>query len=54
MMMMMIMHIVVGVLGMVPKVWEKRLEELENRERIGSLQTTVLLRSARIEESWRT
>ena len=39
---------VVNVPGMVPKGLEKRLEELETRGRIETIQTTVLLRPARI------
>ena len=39
---------VVGVLGIVPKVLEGELEMLEIRERIKTIQTTALLRSARI------
>ena len=39
------MPIVVGVFGTVPKLLERRLEELEIRER---LKTITLLRSARI------
>ena len=35
-------------LGTVPKGLERRLEELEVQERIETIQTTVLLRSARI------
>ena len=40
--------IVVGALGMVHKDLEKSLEELEIRRRIVTIQTTVLLRLARI------
>ena len=40
--------IVFDVLGMVPKGLEKRLEELEIRGRIETIQTTAVLRSARI------
>ena len=35
--------IVVGVLGMIPKGLEKRLEAIEIRGRIESIQTTTLL-----------
>ena len=40
--------VVVGALGMILKDLEKRLEELEIRERIKTIQTTALLRLARI------
>ena len=40
--------IVVGALGTVPINLEKRLEELEIRGRIETIQTTALLQSARI------
>ena len=40
--------IVNGALGTVSKWLERRREELENGERIGSIQTTALLRSVRI------
>ena len=40
--------IVVGAHGTVPKGLEKRLEKLEIRRRIKSIQTIALLRSARI------
>ena len=40
--------IIVGVLGIVPKSLEKRLTGLEIRGRIMNIQTTALLRSARI------
>ena len=40
--------IVIGALGMVPKGLERSLEELEIRGRIETIQTTALLRSARI------
>ena len=40
--------IVVAVLGMGPKCQEKRLEELEVRGRIVSMQTIAVLRSTRI------
>ena len=43
-----IISIVVGALGTVPRGLEKRLEKLEIRGRIETLQTTVLLRLARI------
>ena len=41
-------NIVVGALGTVPKHSEKRLEDLEIRGRIETIQTTALLQSARI------
>ncbi len=40
--------IIVGVLETVPKNLEKTLRELEIRGRIKAIQTTTLLRSARI------
>ena len=40
--------IVVRALGMVPKGLERELKELEIRGRIKTIQTTALLRSARI------
>ena len=43
-----VVPIMVGALGTVPKGLEKRLEELEIRRRIEPIQTTALLRSARI------
>ena len=39
---------VVGALGTVPKCLEKRLEDLEIRGSIETIQTTALLHSARI------
>ena len=39
---------VLGVLGMVPKGLEKRLEELEFRGKLETIQTTTLLRLTRI------
>ena len=44
----MVIPIVVGALGTVPKGLEKMLEELEIRGRIETIQITALLRSARI------
>ena len=41
--------IVVGALGTVLKGWGKKLEELEIRGRIETIQITELLRSARIQ-----
>ena len=43
-----VIPIVVGALGTIPKCLEKRLEKLEIRERIETIQTTALLQSARI------
>ena len=43
-----VIPIVVGTLGMVPKGLEKRLEEVEIRGRIEIIQTTALLKLARI------
>ena len=43
-----VVPIVVGALGTVPEGLDKRLEELEIRERIKTIQTTALLKSARI------
>ena len=40
--------ILIGALGTVHKSLENRLEELEIRGKIESIQTTALLRSARI------
>ena len=42
-----VISIVLGALETVPKGLEKRLEELEIRERIETKETTELLRSAR-------
>ena len=44
----MVIPVVIGTLGMVLKDLEKELEELEIRGRIKTIQTTALLRSARI------
>ena len=44
----MVIPIVVGVLCTVPKGWERRLEELEVRGKIKTIQITALLRLARI------
>ena len=53
---MMVIPVVTGVLWMVPKGFEKRLEELEIRERIKTLQTIELLRLSwilrRVLEIW--
>ena len=43
-----VMPMVFGALGTVPKGLEERLEELKIRGRIETIQTTVLLKSARI------
>ena len=43
-----VVPIVVGALGMVPKGLEKRLEELEISGRIKAIQSTAMLRWARI------
>ena len=43
-----VIPIVVGALGTIPKSLEKRLEDLEIRGRIETIQTTALLQSARI------
>ena len=40
--------IVVGILEIVPKVLERRLEEMEIRGRIDTTQTTAQLKSARV------
>ena len=49
-------QIVIGALGKVPKNWKKRLEELKFWRRIEIIQTTALLRSAkilrRVLETW--
>ena len=47
-MMVTVILIVIGILGMVLKSLEKKLGELETRERSVTIQTTALLRSARI------
>ena len=43
-----VVPIVIGALGMVPKCLEKNLSELEIKGRIETIQTTALLKSARI------
>ena len=43
-----VIPIVVGALGTVPKGMEKRLGELEIRGRIEAIQTTAVLKSAKI------
>ena len=43
-----VVPIVIGALGTVPKGLERSLDELEIRGRIETIQTTALLRSARI------
>ena len=43
----MVIAIIVGALGMVPKRLEKRLAELEIRRRIETIQSSTLLRPAR-------
>ena len=43
-----VIPIEVGALGTVAKGLEERLEKLENRRRIETIQTTALLRPARI------
>ena len=40
--------IVIGALGTVSKGWERKVEELEIRGQIETIQTTALMRSARI------
>ena len=44
----MVIPIVIGALGTVTKRWVHRLEDLEIRGRVETIQTTVLLRSGRI------
>ena len=44
----MVLPTLIGVLGTVPKVSERRLERLEIKGQIEIIQTTALLRSARI------
>ena len=44
----MVIPIVVGALGTVPKIFEKRQKELENRDRIETIQTPERLGFARI------
>ena len=44
----MVIPIVIGALGKVSKILKKRLEKLEIKERINTIQTTALFRSARI------
>ena len=44
----MVIPIVIGALGKVTKGWIERLEDLEIRGRVETIQTTALLRSARI------
>ena len=49
-----VIPIVVSALGMVPKVLEQRLGELEIKERIKTISITALLKSSRIlRNSWR-
>ena len=43
-----VMPIIIGVLGTIPKCLIKRLEYLEIRGKVEIIQTTALLRSARI------
>ena len=43
-----VIPLVIGALGTVPKGLERGLVELEIRERIETIETTALLRSARI------
>ena len=43
-----VIPIVIGALGTVPKGLEKSLSELEIKGRIETIQTTALLKSARI------
>ena len=45
--------IVVGVFKMIPKGWEKRVEDLKIRGKNEAIQTTALLRQARILSPWR-
>ena len=44
----MVISIVIGALGTVLRGWERGLEELEIGGRIQTIQTTAVLRSARI------
>ena len=44
----MVIPVVIGAFGMVPKCLEKRLEELKISKRVETIQTTVQLKSARI------
>ena len=44
----MVIPIVIGALSTVTKRWVQRLEDLEIRGRVETIQTTVLLRSGRI------
>ena len=46
-----VLPIVIGALGKVPKGLERSLDELEIRGRIETIQTTALLKSARIIRS---
>ena len=43
-----VVPIIIGALGTVPKGLEKSLSELEIKGRIETIQTTALLKSARI------
>ena len=43
-----VIPVVIGALGTTPKMLSKGLEELKIRGRTGTIQTTALLRSARI------
>ena len=45
----MVIPIVIGALGTIPKGLMKGLEDLEIRGRVEDIQTTALLRSARIQ-----
>ena len=43
-----VIPILIGALGIVTKGWVKGLQDLEKRRRAETIQTTALLRSARI------
>ena len=45
---MMVIPTVIGAQGIIPKVFVKRLEDLEIKEQAETIQTITLLRSARI------
>ena len=43
-----VIPVVIGALAMIPKILVKGLEDMEIRGKVESIQTTPLLRSARI------
>ena len=47
-----VIPIVIGALGTIPKRLVRELEELEIKEQVETIQTTTMLRSARILKRW--